>query len=99
MPFSVKMTNLGNLGWVADGAGYSYQPLHPATGQPWPAIPNMVMEIWRKLSGYCATPLNFICPLLRKQVFVKIPMSNGFGRRTSSIPGKGLLAGSYDRSI
>jgi alkylated DNA repair protein (DNA oxidative demethylase) len=55
-PFSVKMTNLGDLGWVADRAGYRYQPLHPATGQPWPAIPDMVMEIWRKLSGYPHDP-------------------------------------------
>jgi alkylated DNA repair protein (DNA oxidative demethylase) len=55
-PFSVKMTNLGDLGWVADRAGYRYQPFHPATGQPWPAIPDMVMEIWRKLSGYPHDP-------------------------------------------
>ena len=37
-PFSVRMTNLGPLGWVSDReGGYRYQATHPATGQPWPA--------------------------------------------------------------
>ena len=35
-PFSVRMTNLGPLGWVSDRAGYRYQPTHPETGRPWP---------------------------------------------------------------
>ena len=38
-PFSVRMTNCGPLGWVSDVAGYRYQPHHPETGRPWPAIP------------------------------------------------------------
>ncbi len=55
-PFSVRMTNLGSLGWVSDRAGYRYQPTHPATGQSWPPIPPMVLDIWRKLSGYPHDP-------------------------------------------
>lgn len=51
-PFSVKMTNLGPLGWISDRAGYRYQPTHPNTGNPWPAIPAMVLDIWRKVSDY-----------------------------------------------
>jgi DNA oxidative demethylase len=55
-PFSVKMTNLGTLGWVSDRAGYRYQAMHPETGEPWPAIPEMVMNVWRKVANYAAEP-------------------------------------------
>lgn len=55
-PFSVRMTNLGALGWVSDRAGYRYQPTHPETGRPWPDIPEMVMEMWRKVSDYPHPP-------------------------------------------
>lgn len=45
---SVRMTNCGPLGWVTDKErGYRYQPTHPATGRPWPAIPAMLHDIWR----------------------------------------------------
>jgi len=56
-PFSVRMTNLGPLGWVSDKeGGYRYQRSHPETGNPWPPIPDMVDEIWRRLSGYPHPP-------------------------------------------
>jgi DNA oxidative demethylase len=55
-PFSVRMTNLGQLGWVSDRAGYRYQATHPEAGQPWPAIPEMVLDAWRKVSGYPHLP-------------------------------------------
>jgi alkylated DNA repair protein (DNA oxidative demethylase) len=55
-PFTVRMTNLGALGWVSDRAGYRYQPTHPETGKPWPAIPDMVRDVWRKVSGYPHEP-------------------------------------------
>jgi alkylated DNA repair protein (DNA oxidative demethylase) len=55
-PFSVKMTNLGPLGWVSDRSGYRYQATHPETGRPWPAIPAMVMDIWRKVADYPHPP-------------------------------------------
>lgn len=38
-PFSVRLTNCGDLGWVSDRRGYRYEPMDPLTGQPWPAIP------------------------------------------------------------
>ncbi len=31
-PFSVRMTNMGPLGWVSDKSGYRYQASHPAHG-------------------------------------------------------------------
>ena len=62
-PFTVRMTNLGALGWVSDRAGYRYQPTHPETGRPWPAIPEALLELWREVSGYSHGPeaclLNF----------------------------------------
>lgn len=55
-PFTVRMTNLGPLGWVSDRAGYRYQPTHPETGRPWPAIPEALLELWREVSGYSHGP-------------------------------------------
>jgi DNA oxidative demethylase len=55
-PFSVRMTNLGSLGWVSDRAGYRYQAVHPDLGTPWPAIPSAIMEIWNKVSGFQGEP-------------------------------------------
>ncbi len=50
-PFTVRMTNLGPLGWVSDRAGYRYQPTHPDSGKPWPPIPDALLALWRELSG------------------------------------------------
>jgi alkylated DNA repair protein (DNA oxidative demethylase) len=55
-PFSVVMTNLGSLGWVSDRRGYRYQPHHPATGEPWPAIPEEILAVWREVAGYPHLP-------------------------------------------
>ena len=55
-PLSVRMTNCGPLGWVTDEAGYRYQPLHPHTGQPWPAMPDLVIDAWKSLAGYPHAP-------------------------------------------
>lgn len=55
-PFSVRMTNLGPLGWVSDIAGYRYQPTHPDTGRPWPPLPPMLLEAWDAIGGYAAPP-------------------------------------------
>lgn len=56
-PFSVEMTNCGPLGWVSDReGGYRYQPIHPATGRPWPPIPEAAMRVWQVVSGYRHPP-------------------------------------------
>lgn len=55
-PMSVRMTNCGPLGWMTDEAGYRYQPTHPATGRPWPPIPNILMQAWRDLAAYPHPP-------------------------------------------
>jgi DNA oxidative demethylase len=55
-PFSVRMANCGPLGWVSDAGGYRYQPTHPATGRPWPPIPELALRAWRELAGDAAAP-------------------------------------------
>lgn len=45
-PFSVEESSFGSQGWVADKSGYRYQPIHPVTAKPWPAIPPMLLELW-----------------------------------------------------
>lgn len=50
-PFSVRMSNLGTLGWVSDRAGYRYQATHPETGRPWPPIPASLLSLWSELTG------------------------------------------------
>lgn len=55
-PFSVQMTNLGALGWVSDRNGYRYQSEHPETGQPWPAIPETLKDLWNDVGACAASP-------------------------------------------
>jgi DNA oxidative demethylase len=54
-PFSVRMTNCGELGWVSDERGYRYQPQHPETGAPWPPMPPVLREAWEALAD-CPKP-------------------------------------------
>jgi DNA oxidative demethylase len=56
-PMSVRMTNCGVLGWVTDRErGYRYQPTHPVTGDPWPAIPPRLLDLWREVADYPHAP-------------------------------------------
>jgi alkylated DNA repair protein (DNA oxidative demethylase) len=55
-PFSVQMTNLGPLGWVSDRTGYRYRTTHPETGTAWPAIPEVLLDLWRALTDAMAPP-------------------------------------------
>jgi len=56
-PFSVAMTNCGQLGWVSDkDTGYRYQAHHPQTGNPWPPMPDMLEYLWASLTGYGYKP-------------------------------------------
>jgi alkylated DNA repair protein (DNA oxidative demethylase) len=40
-----SLTNCGTWGWISDRKGYRYEPRHPVTALPWPAIPQSVMRI------------------------------------------------------
>ena len=50
-PFSVEESNFGALGWVSDKSGYRYQPTHPVTGAPWPAMPQALLDLWAEING------------------------------------------------
>ena len=55
-PLSVRMSNCGPLGWVADRAGYRYQPHHPVTQRPWPPMPDSLLTLWRLLAPDAPDP-------------------------------------------
>ncbi len=55
-PFSVAMTNAGRFGWISDRAGYRYAERHPATGRPWPDMPEEILDLWREVTAYPAAP-------------------------------------------
>jgi DNA oxidative demethylase len=65
-PFTVRMSNCGPLGWVSDESGYRYQPVHPGTGEAWPAMPSLLSALWRELARYPDPPeaclINFYDP-------------------------------------
>lgn len=65
-PFTVRMSNCGPLGWISDEAGYRYAPAHPATGRPWPPMPDALLAIWDELGAYPHPPqaclINFYGP-------------------------------------
>lgn len=50
-PYSVRMSNCGRLGWLSDQSGYRYSETHPVTGRPWPAMPSLVIDLWRQATG------------------------------------------------
>ena len=54
---SVRMTNFGSLGWVTDKEnGYRYQAMHPVSGEPWPEIPDLLLNLWSDLADYLHPP-------------------------------------------
>jgi len=44
-PMSVAMTNCGAVGWVSDQTGYRYDPIDPDSGNPWPAMPQIFLDL------------------------------------------------------
>jgi DNA oxidative demethylase len=65
-PMSVRMSNCGPLGWISDETGYRYTATHPATGRPWPPMPDALLALWDALAGYPCKPqaclINFYGP-------------------------------------
>jgi len=68
-PMSVGMSNCGSLGWFSDEAGYRYQNVHPQTGSPWPAIPDVLLQLWADVGQYPYAPeaclINYYGPQAR----------------------------------
>ena len=46
-PMSVEMTSWGPLGWTSARSGYAYVHADPEAGRPWPAMPPVLLELWR----------------------------------------------------
>jgi alkylated DNA repair protein (DNA oxidative demethylase) len=42
---SVGLTNCGALGWTSDRHGYRYTPIDPDSGRPWPALPDVFLQL------------------------------------------------------
>ncbi|MFC3106974.1 DNA oxidative demethylase AlkB [Undibacterium arcticum] len=42
---SVAMTNCGRYGWVTDRTGYRYDTTDPASGKPWPGMPEVFLAL------------------------------------------------------
>lgn len=48
---SVAMTNCGEAGWVSDRTGYRYDPRDPETGNPWPRMPEVFLNLARRATA------------------------------------------------
>ncbi len=44
---SVAMTNAGRVGWVSDRSGYRYARRDPLSGNPWPPMPRVFLDLAR----------------------------------------------------
>jgi DNA oxidative demethylase len=53
---SVAMTNCGRAGWVTDRHGYRYETCDPKTGQPWPAMPQLLLELAERAANRAGFP-------------------------------------------
>lgn len=53
---SVAMTGLGPLSWTSDADGYRYTAHHPETGRPWPPMPPVLLDLWRRLAPGAPAP-------------------------------------------
>jgi alkylated DNA repair protein (DNA oxidative demethylase) len=62
---SVLQSSFGPLGWVTDGRGYRYEPNHPVTGKPWPAMPPVLLSLWHDYAGPARSPDSCLINLYR----------------------------------
>lgn len=51
---SVSMTNAGTFGWTTDHTGYRYTTHDPATGSPWPALPEPLLSLGQRAAAQVA---------------------------------------------
>jgi len=64
-PMSVGQTSFGPLGWVSDATGYRYDPVHPLTGLPWPAMPQALLDLWARYAEADRPPDSCLINLYR----------------------------------
>jgi alkylated DNA repair protein (DNA oxidative demethylase) len=63
---SVRMTGLGPLSWVSDRQGYRYASIHPETGRPWPPMPAILLDLWRRFASDAPEPDACLANLYRE---------------------------------
>lgn len=51
LQMSVAMTNCGTLGWVSDRRGYRYAESDPQSGQAWPAMPAVFLDLAKRAAA------------------------------------------------
>ncbi|WP_343698371.1 alpha-ketoglutarate-dependent dioxygenase AlkB [Caulobacter sp.] len=62
---SVAMTAFGPLGWTSDKTGYRYAEQHPGTERPWPAMPQVLLDLWTRLGDADTPPDSCLINLYR----------------------------------
>ncbi len=62
---SVAMSSFGPLGWTSDKTGYRYADRHPGTGEPWPAMPQVLLDLWAALADPRTPPDSALINLYR----------------------------------
>jgi alkylated DNA repair protein (DNA oxidative demethylase) len=53
---SVLQSSFGPFGWTTDRGGYRYEPRHPLTGSPWPAMPDSLVALWTRYAETGSPP-------------------------------------------
>lgn len=53
---SAALTNCGELGWTTDERGYRYTHRDPLTGRPWPALPDIFLDLARRAARAAGFP-------------------------------------------
>ena len=48
---SVAMSNCGPVGWVSDHSGYRYAVCDPDSGRPWPAMPDLFLDVAKRAAA------------------------------------------------
>ena len=64
---SVAMSAFGPLGWTSDKSGYRYADRHPGTGEPWPAMPQALLDLWADLGDPETPPDSCLINLYRDE--------------------------------
>jgi alkylated DNA repair protein (DNA oxidative demethylase) len=85
---SVAMTNCGALGWVTDRSGYRYDSRDPETGQPWPAMPAVFLQLAQTAADEAGFP-NFstdACLINRYQAGAKLSLHQDKDERDFAAP-------------
>ena len=82
-PMSVRMTGFGPLSWITDAKGYRYEPSHPLTGRPWPPMPQILLDLWKRYAPDAPQPDACLANLYRDGA--KMGLHHG-PRRTETSP-------------